>query len=327
MKYHVVCVAGTFDGIHAGHEALLSKAFEVGKRVLIGLTSDGYVKKYKDVSIHGYGTRLIGLNRWLRQRGYADRAIVIPIDDPFEPAVSDPALDALVVSKDSKNNGEELNRQRVMRGLNELYLIVVPMLSAKDHKPISDTRIRMGEIDHAGNLVMPEALRYDLARPLGRVLSGVTRTGPGPVREVVTVGDLTTKAFLDAGITPRLMIVDNHVNRRVYTRLQPIITKRKFDRVHVVSGPGFISREAREAIREVFSREHDAPTPIVVEVEGEEDLLALPVIEYAPLGWSVYYGQPKTPNRAGKESVSGIVEVIVTELKRKEARDYLKQFI
>ena len=33
-KYNKVAVGGTFDELHRGHEALISKAFEVGKMLL-----------------------------------------------------------------------------------------------------------------------------------------------------------------------------------------------------------------------------------------------------------------------------------------------------
>ncbi|RLI21218.1 phosphopantetheine adenylyltransferase, partial [Candidatus Bathyarchaeota archaeon] len=33
-KFKAVAVGGTFDEFHRGHRALLSKAFEVGERVL-----------------------------------------------------------------------------------------------------------------------------------------------------------------------------------------------------------------------------------------------------------------------------------------------------
>ncbi|MEM3444926.1 MAG: pantetheine-phosphate adenylyltransferase, partial [Thermoplasmata archaeon] len=46
----IVGVGGTFDLFHKGHEALLKKAFEVGDRVLIGLTSDEFVAGKGDVS-------------------------------------------------------------------------------------------------------------------------------------------------------------------------------------------------------------------------------------------------------------------------------------
>ena len=51
-------------------------------------------------------------------------------------------------------------------------------------------------------------------------------------------------------------------------------------------------------------------------VDGEEDLLVLPVLEYAPIGSILYYGQP------GK----GIVEVVVTNTVKKEAKNLLSRF-
>ena len=41
-----VCLGGTFDLLHAGHEALLAKAFAIGdKEVIIGITSDAMAKR------------------------------------------------------------------------------------------------------------------------------------------------------------------------------------------------------------------------------------------------------------------------------------------
>ena len=44
-KYTKVCLGGTFDRIHIGHEKLLKIAFEVGEEVIIGLTSDTKAKR------------------------------------------------------------------------------------------------------------------------------------------------------------------------------------------------------------------------------------------------------------------------------------------
>lgn len=331
MRYRNVCVAGTFDGLHAGHEAILRKAFAVGKRVLIGFTSDDFVRRYKSprLPISSYDIRKQALSAWLMANGYHDRATIVAIDDPYEPAVSSQDVEALVVSEETKKRGEELNRKREENGLASLVLIVVPMQKAKDGTNITSTRIRKGEVDRVGRLLMPDTLRGELAQPLGRVL--VT---PEMMQEsfekhrqekVITVGDLTTKTFLDSGITPKLMIIDNKVERKAYPDLQPIFAKRRFPKKTVASGPGFIARAAITMIKSLSSLRSGTPT--VIDVTGEEDLLTLPAIAYAPLGSVVYYGQPAIPSWACGPVTQGIVEVVVTKEKQEEASDLLKQFV
>ena len=44
-------VAGTFDILHDGHKALLSRAFEVGDTVVVGITSDRMAGEGREVSV------------------------------------------------------------------------------------------------------------------------------------------------------------------------------------------------------------------------------------------------------------------------------------
>ena len=46
-KFNAVLVGGTFDEFHKGHKALIMKAFEVGNRVILGLSSDHLAKELR----------------------------------------------------------------------------------------------------------------------------------------------------------------------------------------------------------------------------------------------------------------------------------------
>ena len=84
-----------------------------------------------------------------------------------------------------------------------------------------------------------------------------------------------------------------------------------FQATWVKSGPGFISREAMKTIEHFFASYVLRPTSYVLLIDGEEDLLVLPVLEYAPIGSILYYGQP--------ERASGVV---VTEERRGKVFNY-----
>lgn len=331
MIYGYVCVAGTFDGLHAGHTALLLRAFTIGKRVLIGITSPRYLREHKpDVPVSSYDNRLSFLTQWVMKHGFADRVAMVSIDNPFEPAASDPFLEAIVVSEQSLERAEDLNRIRALHGHKTLVIDVVPVVYAEDHNPISATRIRKGVIDGRGKLTMPRSLRNELAMPLGTVLSDEKIAASFKAhagKEIISVGDLTTKTLLDAGVLPRLMIVDNKVNRVEFHDLKPLIVTGHFDTRVVRSGPGFISGEALREIRHVLSDTSRKAKPVVLEVRGEEDLLALPAILEAPLGAVLYYGQPPIPAWNCGPELSGIVEVMITEERKTQANALLRQFL
>lgn len=330
MKYGYVCVAGTFDGLHAGHIAMLTQAFAVGSRVLIGLTSDTYLKQYKkNSSAASYEARLVGLSAWVASQTYGDRVRIVAIDDPFEPAVSDSILEAIVVSEQSLARGKELNRMRLLRGLKPLALSMTLMVYAEDNEPISATRVRSGVIDRLGRLTMPDSLRNDLTMPLGTVLFGEhieASLGMHAHDEIISVGDQTTKTLLDAGVTPHFMIIDNKVNRQKFDDLRPLLARGHFDTKTVVSGPGFISGEAMNEIRRVLRDRKPDAKPFVLEVDGEEDLLALPAVLEAPIGAVVYYGQPPVPQWACGPETSGVVEVVITQERKAAAQALLAQF-
>ncbi len=327
--YKLLCVGGTFDVIHAGHEALLTQAFDAGEHVLVGVTTNAYVKAHKRRVTQAYTERKHALDAWLSARdAYRGRYAIIPLNDPFGPAVKDAQLEAIVVSEETRKRAEEANALRKKAGLPALDVLVVPMRKAEDNTPISSTRIREGKISVWGKLMLPDGLRGELAQPLGiiRTRSQILASFQAHRSDtIITVGDLTTKTILSEGITPALMVVDHRVGRRPYTALKPLIEEHAFKRIAVASGPGYISQEAVLAITE--SLEHPEGSHTIIEVDGEEDLLALIAIREAPLGSVVYYGQPKIAAWACGPEISGIVEVTVTHEKQTQVIALLKQFV
>ena len=318
--YTHVFLGGTFDRIHKGHGAMLARAFAVGDRVTIGLTSDEFVKKFRiqneEFRIEDYAKRKNTLLQWLQQHEFENRASVIAIDDPYEPAASMNDLDAIMVTPDNKVRGEEINTRRKSKGLSELTLVEVPLVPAQDAKPISAMRIRNGEIDTAGRLTLPDNLRPELAKPIGPVLVGDAIGSSIEAHRngiVVAVGDITAKIFLTAGVIPSLSIVDFQVARKPYPYLDAKFTERNIFRITVASGPGFITDEAVQCIQKWAT--HPADKTVLV-VRGEEDLLALPAVAYGPPGAVVYYGQPGI----------GMVEVVITAEKKNEAIALLERF-
>ncbi|MEE8167388.1 MAG: pantetheine-phosphate adenylyltransferase [Candidatus Hydrothermarchaeales archaeon] len=145
--FNRVAVGGTFDHLHTGHKTLIEKAFEVGKQVVIGITLD---EMLKEKNAEDFQKRKKVLEEFLSSfSGYE----VVAIGDVYGPAVSDPKMDAIVVSQKTEFRARELNKIRQTKGLTTLSIIVVPIVLAEDGGLISSTRIRMGEIDDAGNLL------------------------------------------------------------------------------------------------------------------------------------------------------------------------------
>ena len=153
-NYRKVGVGGTFDELHKGHYALLEKALEVGDSVLIGLTTDKMLKANpKDHFVAKFDVRRRKLRSFLGNLSVLKRVKIVPLNDPYGPAVSEKELNALVVSPEAFVKGEEINELRLKKGFKPLKLVVIDVALAENGLPISSTRIRRGEIDLEGYLL------------------------------------------------------------------------------------------------------------------------------------------------------------------------------
>jgi uncharacterized protein (UPF0218 family) len=124
-------------------------------------------------------------------------------------------------------------------------------------------------------------------------------------KKIITVGDATTERMISFGITPDIAVIDG-VERR---SLRDHTINYHAKEMLCVNPAGMISKEAVRILQSAL----ETPSPVTVKVEGEEDMLALPLFMMAPKGSTVLYGQP----------LEGIVLVNITEEKQNQAKDLM----
>ena len=152
-KFSLIAMGGTFDIIHHGHITLLSTAFDISEKVIIGLTSDEFVQKKGKTPIHKYDERLKNLISVIFHKFPNTDFEISQLNNDFGPAVLEKDVQALIVSDETSDQGNVLNKLRTERNLPLVEVIVVPMFLAKDGVRISTTRIKNSEIDSDGNLL------------------------------------------------------------------------------------------------------------------------------------------------------------------------------
>ncbi len=156
-------------------------------------------------------------------------------------------------------------------------------------------------------------MRPMLAQPLGRLFASSEVEGKefrDVLREsdmIITVGDRTTETLGAMGRVPDVQVVDGREERR--TRSPPEVPHRST--IEAVNPPGTLTTEAIEAVRKALS----GPKPVRVLVDGEEDLVAIPMIALAPVSSLVLYGQP------GR----GVVAVKVEATSKQRSRSILEK--
>ena len=151
-KFHLVALGGTFDILHKGHFALLQKGFSISSKVIIGLTSDELATKKGKNLLHGYLNRYNTLESIIKKNFPNSQFEISKLDNDFGPAVLEKEVEALVVSEETVEKGQMLNKLRHERQLPPVEIVSVPMILAIDGKRISTSRIKNSEIDAEGNL-------------------------------------------------------------------------------------------------------------------------------------------------------------------------------
>lgn len=154
-KFLIVATGGTFDEIHIGHIALLAKAFQVGKKVIIGVSSDSFAANRGKQLNHNFEVRIANLKNMIKKEFGNVNYKIAKLDGDFGPAVTTGDVEALVTSAETQSKGKLLNDMRAKIGVKPVKVITVELVKAEDGSTISSTRIRTGEIDRHGRRLLP----------------------------------------------------------------------------------------------------------------------------------------------------------------------------
>ncbi|WP_457614812.1 phosphopantetheine adenylyltransferase [Methanopyrus sp.] len=147
-RFRKVVVGGTFDRLHPGHRRLLSVALEVGEQVVIGVTTDSFVRKEGKRGVEPFEERVRAVRKFIEEKGASDRVEIVPLEDRYGTTLEDDGLDAIVVSPETEPVALEINELRRKRGLPPLSIVVVPFVLDDDGKRVSSSRLR-GEVDES----------------------------------------------------------------------------------------------------------------------------------------------------------------------------------
>jgi len=157
-------------------------------------------------------------------------------------------------------------------------------------------------------------LRRKFKEPFGLLIQGSFQQTMSKMKElvdneipttIISVGDVVSHNLHEYNVHPKITIIDNRFLRTQSMPEMALVEKT----VNVNNPKGTITQEAILAIKEAIEKKRH--THIIV--NGEEDLLTLIAVQYAPEKAYVVYGQP----------CSGIVVVKVTAEKRAQAQEFL----
>ncbi|QGA54792.1 DUF359 domain-containing protein [Sulfolobus sp. E5-1-F] len=158
-------------------------------------------------------------------------------------------------------------------------------------------------------------LRKELSRPYGILftnndvfLNFVSKSIKQGSR-VITVGDYVSRVLEENGIIPFLEVIDGKTKRYI-SQHRAIVKNKEYK---VINEAGKIRFEIFEIMENILRDSEGG----VVFVNGEEDLLVIPIILSAMHGDIVIYGQPN----------AGAVVITVNEMIRWRVRDILEKAI
>lgn len=143
QTYRRVVLGGTFDRLHLGHKILLGEGCLFAEENLtVGVTTgEMNLKKSLPELIQLTTVRIDSVVQFIEtvkpQIGHS----VVPITDMFGPTITDPDLQCIVVSDETKKGGEIVNQERQKKGYSELDVYVIDLVKDQCHGQFEETKI------------------------------------------------------------------------------------------------------------------------------------------------------------------------------------------
>lgn len=159
QTYRRVVLGGTFDRLHLGHKILLGEGCLFAEENLtVGVTTgEMNLKKSLPELIQLTTVRIDSVVQFIEtvkpQIGHS----VVPITDMFGPTITDPDLQCIVVSDETKKGGEIVNQERQKKGYSELDVYVIDLVKDQCHGQFEETKISSSSLRKRllGTLINP----------------------------------------------------------------------------------------------------------------------------------------------------------------------------
>ncbi len=170
---------------------------------------------------------------------------------------------------------------------------------------------------------MSEKIKLQLKAPLGElipdrevtkaaILARITKSKYPTI--LVSIGDRSTERLNEFSVPHSLEIIDRIEERKSRTEIPFSASVEKI--LYAKNEAGTISSQALTSLASALAQiEEDPAIPIRLQIEGEEDLLTLPVLAFFPPETVILYGQPS----------QGLVIVHARGEPRKRAWDILAE--
>ena len=327
-KFKRAIVGGTFDHLHAGHQKLLTTAFEQAEYIVIGISTNDLFqhKTYADL-IEDFATRKATVEEFLTSNQFDDRSEIVPLNDFYGTSLTDKTIEAIFVTESNSENVEKMNEERLKRSFPPLTIVIVPYVMGTDGKVISSERIRNGQIDRNGTNYLEQFqtqeifhLRQDQRESLRIPVGNVFRTTDDVLsylhkkHMIIAVGDVIANSLQQKNMQADISVIDGKTRRD--EKIEEKIVSPAAKRWESQNDAGTIAREAVNSLQAAIQAFQQTQEKQLLMVSGEEDLLAIPAILLSPLHTIVVYGL------FGK----GIVAVEVSEQNKQDLHNLFRKF-